>query len=64
MEGLVESESEIGLIKFLLKHGMALQEMILCSGHCNSRDPVRRNEIRSQMMGFSWASSSAELAFR
>lgn len=63
MEGLVESENEIGLIKFLLKHGMALQEMVLCSGHSNSRDPVRRHEIRSQMMGFSWASSNAKLAF-
>lgn len=64
MHGFFEGENEISLIKFLLKHGKTLQEMILCSGHCNPRDSLRRDKIKSQMMGFSWASSNAKIEFQ
>ncbi|XP_019450499.1 PREDICTED: putative F-box/FBD/LRR-repeat protein At4g03220 isoform X2 [Lupinus angustifolius] len=57
-----ECESEVTLAMFLLKHGKALEEMILCAGRCNG-DTLRRQKIRSQMMGFSWASSNVKLAF-
>ncbi|KAK9285059.1 hypothetical protein L1049_024244 [Liquidambar formosana] len=63
IHGFLECENEISLVKFLLKHGRALQEMTLCSGHCNSRDSLRRQKIRSQIMGFSRASSNAKIAF-
>ncbi|KAE9616830.1 hypothetical protein Lal_00034923 [Lupinus albus] len=58
-----ECESEVTLAKFLLKHGNALEEMILCAGRCNAGETLRRQKIRSQMMGFSRASSNAKLVF-
>ncbi|GAB4825076.1 hypothetical protein Ancab_007950 [Ancistrocladus abbreviatus] len=64
IHGFSECANEISLVKFLLKHGRALQEMTLCSGHCNTRDSLRRDKIKSQMMGFSWASSNAKIAFK
>ncbi|KAH7576819.1 hypothetical protein JRO89_XS01G0156800 [Xanthoceras sorbifolium] len=63
IHGFLECENEVSLAKFLLKHGKALQEMTLCTGHCNYRDSLRRQKIRSQMMGFSWASSNAKISF-
>ncbi|KAJ0054242.1 hypothetical protein Pint_02119 [Pistacia integerrima] len=63
IHGFLECENEVSLAKFLLKNGKALQEMTLCTGHCNYRDSLRRQKIRSQMMGFSWASSNAKVAF-
>lgn len=63
IHGFLECENEVSLAKFLLKHGKALQEMTLCTGHCNYRDSLRRQKVRSQMMGFSWASSNARIAF-
>ncbi|KAK6253024.1 hypothetical protein QUC31_014744 [Theobroma cacao] len=63
IHGFLECENEVSLAKFLLKHGKALQEMTLSSGHCNYRDSLRRQKIRSQMMGFSRASSNAKIAF-
>nr|POE49632.1 putative f-box/fbd/lrr-repeat protein [Quercus suber] len=63
IHGFLECENEVSLAKFLLKHGKALQEMTLCTGHSSSRDSLRRQKIRSQMMGFSWASSNAKIAF-
>ncbi|XVE66290.1 hypothetical protein DITRI_Ditri08aG0068700 [Diplodiscus trichospermus] len=63
IHGFLECENEVSLAKFLLKHGKALQEMTLFSGHCNYRDSLRRQKIRSQMMGFSRASSNAKIAF-
>lgn len=62
IHGFLECENEVTLAKFLLKNGKALREMTLCTGHCN-RDSLRRQKIRSQMMGFSWASSNAKVAF-
>ncbi|KAK7257500.1 hypothetical protein RIF29_31522 [Crotalaria pallida] len=63
IHGFLDCENEVTLAKFLLKHGKALEEMILCAGQCNARDTLRRQKIRSQMMGFSWASSNAKVAF-
>ncbi|KAH1031152.1 hypothetical protein J1N35_043326 [Gossypium stocksii] len=63
IHGFLECENEVSLAKFLLKHGKALQEMTLFSGHCNYRDSLRRQKIRSQMMGFSRASSNAKIEF-
>lgn len=63
IHGFLECENEVTLAKFLLKHGKALEEMIICGGRCNSRDTLRRQKIRSQMMGFSRASSNAKVAF-
>ncbi|XP_027348626.1 putative F-box/FBD/LRR-repeat protein At4g03220 [Abrus precatorius] len=64
IHGFLDYENEVALAKFLLKYGKALEEMILYAGHCNARDTLRRQKIRSQMMGFSWASSNAKVAFQ
>ncbi|KAI9075282.1 hypothetical protein K1719_042687 [Acacia pycnantha] len=61
--GFLECEDEVTLALFLLKHGKVLEEMILCGRRFNSRDSLRRQKIRSQMKGFSRASSNAKLAF-
>ncbi|XP_040940844.1 putative F-box/FBD/LRR-repeat protein At4g03220 isoform X3 [Gossypium hirsutum] len=63
IHGFLECENEVSLAKFLLKHGKALQEITLFSGHCNYRDYLRRQKIRSQLMGFSRASSNAKIEF-
>ncbi|XP_022762482.1 putative F-box/FBD/LRR-repeat protein At4g03220 [Durio zibethinus] len=63
IHGFFEYENEVSLAKFLLKHGKALQEVTLFSGNCNCGDSLRRQKIRSQMMGFSRASSNAKIAF-
>ncbi|KAJ4829777.1 hypothetical protein Tsubulata_038614 [Turnera subulata] len=63
IHGFLDCENEVSLVKFLLKHGKDLEEMTLCTADCNYRDLLRRQKVRSQMMGFSWASSNAKLAF-
>ncbi|KAK6919451.1 FBD domain [Dillenia turbinata] len=63
IHGFSECENEVSLAKFLLRHGKVLQEMTLCSGHCNSRDSLRREKVKSQMMGFSRASSNAKITY-
>ncbi|XP_010556814.1 PREDICTED: putative F-box/FBD/LRR-repeat protein At4g03220 [Tarenaya hassleriana] len=62
IDGFLECENEVSLAMFLLKHGKALKRMTLRSG-CLCRDSLRRQMIRSQMMGFSRASSSAKISF-
>lgn len=64
IHGFLECENEVSLAKFLLKHGKALEEMTLCTGHCKARDSLRRQKIRSQIMGFSWASSNAKITIQ
>ncbi|CAL1406816.1 unnamed protein product [Linum trigynum] len=65
IHGFLEYENEVSLAKFLLKHGKDLQEMTLSTPHhCNYRDSLRRQKVRSQMMGFSWASSNAKISFQ
>lgn len=63
IHGFLECENEVSLAKFLLKHGKALEEMVLSTGHCKARHSLQRQKIRSQMMGFSWASSNAKITF-
>ncbi|KAL3574522.1 hypothetical protein D5086_025135 [Populus alba] len=64
IHGFLECENEVSLAKFLLKHGKDLQEMTLCtSKYCNFKDSLRRQKVRSQIMGFSWASSNAKIVF-
>ncbi|CAN0914706.1 Putative F-box/FBD/LRR-repeat protein At4g03220 [Linum grandiflorum] len=64
IHGFLEYENEVSLAKFLLKHCKHLREMTLSTPrHCNYRDSLRRQKIRSQMMGFSWASSNANFSF-
>ncbi|KAK6918924.1 F-box domain [Dillenia turbinata] len=63
IHGFSECENEVSLAKFLLRHGKVLEEMILCSGHCNSRDSLRLEKVKSQMMGFSRASSNAKITY-
>ncbi|KAH7859535.1 hypothetical protein Vadar_002292 [Vaccinium darrowii] len=64
IDGFSECENDISLAKFLLKHGKVLQELTLSSRHHNARDSIRRERIKSQMMGFSRASSKAKIAFQ
>ncbi|KAL7185684.1 hypothetical protein ACSBR2_027608 [Camellia fascicularis] len=64
IHGFLECENDISLAKFLLKHGKVLEEMIICPGHYNSRDTLRRERIKSQMMEFSRAFSNAKIAFQ
>ncbi|KAL6956989.1 hypothetical protein U1Q18_049462, partial [Sarracenia purpurea var. burkii] len=64
IQGFSECENDINLAKFLLEHGKVLQEMTLSSGNFYSRDSLRRERIKSQMMGFSRASSNAKIAFQ
>ncbi|KAE9593046.1 hypothetical protein Lal_00028873 [Lupinus albus] len=64
IHGFLDCENEVTLAKFLLKHGKGLEEMTLCAGDCNDRDTLRRQKIRSQMMGFSSACSNAKLSFQ
>jgi hypothetical protein len=64
IQGFLDCANEVTLAKFLLKYGKALEEMIVCTGYSNRRDTLRRQNIRSQMMGFSWASSNAKVEFQ
>lgn len=61
IDGFLECENEASLATFILKHGKELQEMTISSPNSNS---LRRQKIRAQMMGFSWASSNAKLSFQ
>ncbi|KAJ9550012.1 hypothetical protein OSB04_022555 [Centaurea solstitialis] len=65
IEGFFECENDIMiLIKFLLKHGRVLQDLILHPGDYNSRGYHRHEKFKSRVMGFSRASVDAKLAFR
>ncbi|WJX43820.1 hypothetical protein P8452_30873 [Trifolium repens] len=64
IQGFLDCANEVTLAKFLLKYGKALEEMIVCTGYSNRKDSLRRQNIRSQMMGFSWASSNAKVEFQ
>ena len=64
IQGFSECENDISLVKFLLKHGKVLQEMFLCAELSKSRDSLQREKIKSQIMGFSRASSNAKILFQ
>uniref|UniRef100_A0A5B7BF76 F-box domain-containing protein n=1 Tax=Davidia involucrata TaxID=16924 RepID=A0A5B7BF76_DAVIN len=54
------SESEVNLVKFLLKHGRVLQEMILSSNPMGT--PLWERTIGSQIMEFPQASANVEIS--
>lgn len=62
IHGFLECENEMSLAIFLLRHGKALIKMTLRSSFL-CRDNLRRQMIRSQLMGFSKASSKAKISF-
>ncbi|KAL5056460.1 hypothetical protein RYX36_037142 [Vicia faba] len=64
IQGFLDCANEVTLTKFLLKQGKVLEKMILRRGYSYTRDTLRRQKIRSQMMGFSWASSNAKVEFQ
>ncbi|KAH0653584.1 hypothetical protein KY290_031854 [Solanum tuberosum] len=65
IHGFSECESDVSLVKFLLKHGKVLQEMFLCVAELSkSRDSLHREKIKSQIMGFSKASCNAKIVFK
>ncbi|CAN4103421.1 unnamed protein product [Withania somnifera] len=64
IHGFSECESDVSLVKFLLKHGKVLQEMFLCAAELSkSRDSLHREKLKSQIMGFSKASCNAKIVF-
>ncbi|KAG7553121.1 F-box domain [Arabidopsis thaliana x Arabidopsis arenosa] len=62
IHGFLECENEMSLAMFLLRHGKALIKMTLRSSFL-CRDSLRRQMIRSQLTGFSMASSKAKISF-
>ncbi|KAL1188386.1 putative F-box/FBD/LRR-repeat protein [Cardamine amara subsp. amara] len=62
IHGFLECENEMSLAIFLLRHGKALIKMTLRSSFL-CRDSLRRQMIRSQLTGFSMASSKAKISF-
>lgn len=65
IQGFSECEDEISLVKFLLKHGKVLREVFLCCSQLSkSKDSLRKEKIKSQIMGFSRASSNAKIFFQ
>ncbi|XP_019090603.1 PREDICTED: putative F-box/FBD/LRR-repeat protein At4g03220 [Camelina sativa] len=63
IHGFLECENEMSLAMFLLRHGKALIKMTLRSSFL-CRDSLRRQMIRSQLTGFSMASSKAKISFQ
>ncbi|ESQ38005.1 hypothetical protein EUTSA_v10029130mg [Eutrema salsugineum] len=62
IHGFLECENEMSFAIFLLRHAKALIKMTLRSSFL-CRDSLRRQMIRSQLMGFSMASSKAKISF-
>ncbi|KAI3457259.1 hypothetical protein Pfo_013922 [Paulownia fortunei] len=63
IHGFTECANDVSLVKFLLKHGKVLQELFLCTSLSKPRDSLLREKIKSQIMGFSRASSNANIVF-
>ncbi|KAL3645408.1 hypothetical protein CASFOL_010588 [Castilleja foliolosa] len=65
IHGFTECANDISLVKFFLKQGKVLQELFLrTSGLSKPRDSLLREKIKSQIMGFSRASSNANIVFQ
>lgn len=64
IHGFTECANDISLVKFLLKHGKVLQELFLCTSLSKPRESLLREKIKSQIMGFSRASSNANIVFQ
>ncbi|CAA0825209.1 Putative F-box/FBD/LRR-repeat protein [Striga hermonthica] len=63
IHGFTEGANEVSLVKFLLTHGKVLQELFLWTSLSRPRDSLLREKIKSQIMGFSRASSNANIVF-
>ncbi|OWM90970.1 putative F-box/FBD/LRR-repeat protein At4g03220 [Punica granatum] len=61
IHGFSGCKGDVSLAKFLLRHGKALEEIVLCYG--NERNSLLEKKIKSQMMEFSAAASSAKILF-
>ncbi|XP_011100320.1 putative F-box/FBD/LRR-repeat protein At4g03220 [Sesamum indicum] len=64
IHGFTECANDISLVKFFLKNGKVLQEVFLCTSLSKPRDSLLREKIKSQIMGFSRASSNANIVFQ
>ncbi|PIN20865.1 hypothetical protein CDL12_06421 [Handroanthus impetiginosus] len=64
IHGFTECANDVSLVKFLLKHGKVLQQLFLCTSISKPRDSLLREKIKSQIMGFSRASSKAKIFFQ
>ncbi|KAL7128865.1 hypothetical protein ABFS83_13G022500 [Erythranthe nasuta] len=62
--GFTECANDVSLVKFLLKHGKVLQQVFLFTSLSKPRDSLLREKIKSQIMGFSRASSNANIVFQ
>ncbi|XP_048127388.1 putative F-box/FBD/LRR-repeat protein At4g03220 [Rhodamnia argentea] len=61
--GLLDSEEEASLAKFLLRHGKSLNNMILCLEAGKVKDSTLKQKIRSRIVEFSDAASNAKVSF-
>ncbi|KAK4437312.1 putative F-box/FBD/LRR-repeat protein [Sesamum alatum] len=61
IHGFTECENDISLVKFFLKNGKVLQEVFLFTSLSKPKDSLLREKIKSQIMGFSRASSNANI---
>lgn len=66
IHNFTESANDVTLVKFLLKHAKVLEQVFIAwSSISKPRDSLlKQKKIKSQMMGFSWASSTANIVFR
>ncbi|EYU24829.1 hypothetical protein ABFS82_13G021400 [Erythranthe guttata] len=62
--GFTECANDVSLVKFLLKHGKVLQQVFIFTSLSKPRDSLLREKIKSQIMGFSRASSNANIVFK
>ncbi|KAL4569791.1 hypothetical protein LXL04_025434 [Taraxacum kok-saghyz] len=63
IHGFSESDNDISLVKFLLKHGNVLQDLILCLRDETTRSYYRHENFKLHIMGFSRASLDVKLEF-
>ncbi|KAL1560751.1 putative F-box/FBD/LRR-repeat protein [Salvia divinorum] len=64
IHGFTECANDVSLVKFLLKQGKVLQQVFLSASLSKGRDSLLREKIKSQIMGFSRASSNANIVFQ
>ncbi|KAK4787092.1 hypothetical protein SAY86_010925 [Trapa natans] len=60
IRGFMGCKAEVGLAKFLLRHGKALEEMVLCSFN---RDALHKDRNKSQILSYSGSASNAKISF-
>ncbi|KAG6416944.1 hypothetical protein SASPL_124385 [Salvia splendens] len=64
IHGFSECANDVSIVKFLLKHGKVLQQVFLSASLSKGRDSLLREKIKSQILGFSRASSNANIVFQ